>query len=114
MDSEIATLTFVYKANLKMDDQYRIENPLGFQVTDYRVDADASVAPPEAVPGALLTAPLAQPGAATSPAPASTSAIPASSVISQPPIPEHEATPSAAAPAAAPATNNISNGVGHR
>lgn len=114
MDSEIATLTFVYKANLKMDDQYRIENPLGFQVTDYRVDADASVAPPEALPGAPLTAPLAQPGEATSPAPASTSAIPASSVISQPPIPEHEATPSAAAPAAAPATNNISNGVGHR
>ncbi|WP_458070025.1 virB8 family protein [Rhodanobacter sp. BL-MT-08] len=113
MDSEIATLTFVYKANLKMDEQYRIENPLGFQVTDYRVDADASVAPPEAVLGAPLVAPLAQPGAATSPAPTSTSAIPPSSVISQPPIPEHEA-PSAAAPAAAPATNNVSNGVSHR
>ena len=119
MDSEIATLIFVYKANLKMDDQYRIENPLGFQVTDYRVDSDASVAPPDAVIGApLTTSSSAQPGTApaaptsAAPAPAST-VIPQSNVIAQPPIPEHEA-PNAAAPAAAPATNNIAKGVGHR
>src|SRR3546814_21137107 len=37
---------FAYKNNLKMDDRYRIENPLGFQVTGYRVDNDYSPASP--------------------------------------------------------------------
>jgi type IV secretion system protein VirB8 len=123
MDSKIATLTFVYKADLKMNDQYRIENPLGFQVTDYRVDNDSSMAPPGEVPGAPVTpvaAPVAAPSAAvpvqTSSAPAATAGAPASvqpSLPSQPPIPEHEA-PAAAAPAPVPATNNTAHGVGHR
>ena len=114
MDSQIATLTFVYKTNLKMDDQYRIENPLGFQVTDYRVDNDASVAPPDAVLGAPVTSPSsAQPnGLQTVP----TSTVPAGAstvMISQPPIPEHEAA-GATSSATAPAPNNIAHGVGHR
>src|SRR3546814_2819944 len=37
---------FAYKNNLKMDDRYRIENPLGLQVTGYRVDNDYSTASP--------------------------------------------------------------------
>ncbi|MET0892638.1 MAG: type IV secretion system protein [Pseudoxanthomonas sp.] len=40
LDSNIATIEFTYKPNLKMDEKYRIENPLGFQVTSYRVDRD--------------------------------------------------------------------------
>ena len=39
-------MMFTYKNNLKMDDRYRIENPLGFQVTGYRVDNDYSTALP--------------------------------------------------------------------
>jgi len=47
LDAKIATLAFTYKANLKMEEQQRIENPLGFQVTDYRVDTDFASPPPE-------------------------------------------------------------------
>ena len=43
IDSNIATLTFEYKDNLKMSEKYRIINPLGFQVTSYRVDPDTTV-----------------------------------------------------------------------
>lgn len=46
LDNKIATLEFVYKANLQMDEQSRIANPLGFWVTDYRVDNDYASAPP--------------------------------------------------------------------
>ena len=45
LDSRIATLEFAYKANLGMDEKDRIENPLGFQVTSYRVDNDYASAP---------------------------------------------------------------------
>ena len=45
LDSKIATLEFEYKANLKMDEKDRVENPLGFQVTSYRVDNDYAPAP---------------------------------------------------------------------
>jgi type IV secretion system protein VirB8 len=47
LDSKIATLEFTYKPNLKMEEQYRIENPLGFQVSSYRVDNDYASAPPQ-------------------------------------------------------------------
>jgi len=46
LDSKIATLEFAYKPNLKMDEEKRIENPLGFQVTSYRVDSDYAASPP--------------------------------------------------------------------
>lgn len=49
LDSKIATMEFTYKANLKMDDASRIENPLGFQVVNYRVDNDYATAPPEEI-----------------------------------------------------------------
>lgn len=110
MDSEIATLTFVYKTNLKMDEQYRIENPLGFQVNDYRVDSDTSLAAPAEVLGAPLTTssttqPDAQPPLDPTNA-GSAAVVPVAgqpSLPLRPPMPEHEApvaTPSAAAPAA--------------
>ena len=46
LDSKIATIEFTYKSNLKMDEKYRHENPLGFQVTSYRVDSDYAATPP--------------------------------------------------------------------
>ena len=46
LDSKIASLEFSYNANLKMDEQNRILNPLGFQVTSYRVDSDYAASPP--------------------------------------------------------------------
>lgn len=59
LDSKIATLEFTYKDNLAMDEKYRIQNPLGFQVTSYRVDTDFAAAPPiepEMVPPAAMAA----------------------------------------------------------
>lgn len=52
LDSKIATMEFTYKANLEMDDRNRIENPLGFWVTSYRVDNDYATSAPAEVPGA--------------------------------------------------------------
>jgi type IV secretion system protein VirB8 len=125
LDSKLATMEFVYKTNLKMDDQNRIENPLGFQVTSYRVDADYDATPPGEIAGASLpsadaagagqTAPNAQTPQAPS---ASADALPPASaelpptIPPQPPIPEHE-NPQAAG-AAVPAPRNTANGVGHR
>lgn len=58
LDNRIATLEFTYNKNLKMDEKHRIENPLGFHVTSYRVDSDFASTPPPAVP-----APQAMPAA---------------------------------------------------
>ncbi|AND70702.1 hypothetical protein ATSB10_32480 [Dyella thiooxydans] len=69
MDNKIATLEFTYKPNLEMDDQSRIENPLGFWVTSYRVDNDyASAPPPEvaAAPAPTVVEPAAPSAAAPS------------------------------------------------
>lgn len=45
LDSRIATLGFTYNLGLRMEEPDRIENPLGFQVTSYRVDADYAPLP---------------------------------------------------------------------
>jgi len=118
MDSKIATMTFVYKANLTMDDQYRVENPLGFQVNDYRVDNDASTAVAENVLSAANNPASSRSAAApqTSLLPATAASNPGTvqpSLPSQPPIPEYQA-PTAPTPTTVPATNNPANGVGHR
>lgn len=39
-ESYIAYLAYEYKPNLAMQEQYRVENPLGFRVTSYRVDPE--------------------------------------------------------------------------
>ncbi|MBU6246278.1 MAG: type IV secretion system protein [Xanthomonadaceae bacterium] len=73
MENKIATLEFTYKPNLEMDDQSRIENPLGFWVTSYRVDNDyASAPPPEVAAGPVPTVvePQAAPVASQSTPPA--------------------------------------------
>ena len=38
LSSHVATLRYEYKTNLKMSDNLRLRNPLGFQVTAFRVD----------------------------------------------------------------------------
>ena len=62
LDGKIATIEFSYKPNLKMDEERRIENPLGFQVTSYRVDTDYAGAPSmaSAMDGILELDPVAQ------------------------------------------------------
>jgi type IV secretion system protein VirB8 len=118
LDSKIATLEFVYMPDLRMDDQYRIQNPLGFQVTDYRVDNDYESPAPVAVQGAPIAG-NTQPAAATNPntgqpANASTAIMPQTmqtGLPSQPPIPGREAQ-QAPVPNV-PVSNNTANGVGH-
>lgn len=101
LDSKIATMEFVYKTNLLMDDQSRVENPLGFQVTTYRVDNDYATS----VPGEVM-----QPGA-TAPA----AAQPAATGAAAPGVPgvdpdDMPNTPQAGAPAGAPVQETLQNG----
>lgn len=105
LDSKIATLAFTYKPDLQMNEQYRVENPLGFQVTDYRVDDDYDTRPPAATPSEV------QP--ATQPIPAADNATP---------IPADSAPAAAVSapgtasqpPAISPAANRALQGVGAR
>lgn len=92
LDSKIATLQFVYKPNLKMDEQDRVENPLGFQVTDYRVDNDYATPPPPEVPASA---------ASTADAAGNQQAAEPSASVSDP-TQAAAATPSAASGAAMP------------
>lgn len=64
LDSRIATLGFTYNLALKMDEPDRLENPLGFQVTSYRVDNDYAPLPPVESDAPI---PAADPGAAMPP-----------------------------------------------
>ncbi len=94
IDSKIATLSYTYRPELQMDDQSRIENPLGFQVMEYRVDNDYASPPPPESQGDASQA--AQPAAGVPPAqPATSATAPAAGqVISvpQPPNLDSNAT----------------------
>lgn len=68
LDSKIATMEFTYKANLAMDDRNRIENPLGFWVTAYRVDNDYATPAPAEIPVANAQAVKPAAGPVTPPA----------------------------------------------
>lgn len=46
MDGKIATLQFAYDPDLRLDERDRLLNPLGFRVSDYRVDNDYGLPPP--------------------------------------------------------------------
>jgi type IV secretion system protein VirB8 len=74
LDNKIATIAFTYKQNLEMDDQSRVDNPLGFWVTSYRVDDDYATAPPPEV--SVVPPAMTQPAPAMAPAPAPASAAP--------------------------------------
>lgn len=101
LDSKIATLEFTYKANLKMDDASRIENPLGFQVTSYRVDNDYATAPPEEINSAAPASADAQPQDANAAAPGQAVAGAPDNGTAQPFAPAGAAQPQFA-PAGAP------------
>lgn len=78
LDSKIATIEFTYKQNLEMDDQNRIENPLGFWVTNYRVDDDYVTAPPAEMPESPVATQAATPTAMAPASAATNAAMPAS------------------------------------
>lgn len=61
LDNQIVALRFVYRSDLALSEQDRILNPLGFQVTGYRVDSDFSrgVAADGHVPAGDAAAPAA-------------------------------------------------------
>jgi type IV secretion system protein VirB8 len=122
IDSKIATLEFTYKSNLKMDEKYRIENPLGFQVTSYRVDSDYATAQPAEIQGAPLHTEnddlkngqqSGQPSTgAPTPNEGADGTLQQSNPATPPPIPEHESQQPAGS--TAPASSNSAQGVGHR
>ncbi|QMT44347.1 virB8 family protein [Neisseria dentiae] len=64
LDKQVATMTFAYQPNLKMAEQYRYDNPLGFQVTHYQVDTDIIGKPAEEPAGnfPIVSQPEAQVG----------------------------------------------------
>lgn len=97
LDNKIATLEFVYKPNLVMDDQRRVENPLGFQITSYRVDNDYASTPPDEVfiPGSQASDPSAS---MPEPAIGASTAMPVSPVAPTP----ASTTPSASSNATVP------------
>jgi type IV secretion system protein VirB8 len=107
LDSKIVTMAFTYKSNLTMDEQQRIENPLGFQVTDYRVDTDYASSPPEEV--------LSNPAPAESmPAVPAAALPPAQAAIPTTPSPPGFGVPGAPAPAAPVAPTGANQGTRRR
>ncbi|MCD9030023.1 type IV secretion system protein [Luteimonas sp. BDR2-5] len=62
LDNKIATMEFTYNQDLRLNDEDRLLNPLGFRVTNYRVDNDfASAAASPSVAALAPSAPQAQP-----------------------------------------------------
>lgn len=116
LDSKIATLEFSYKSNLKMDEKDRIENPLGFQVTSYRVDNDYAASPPVQTVFPQVPVPATQETAV------SDAELPGSAPPSGTLLPETDgAAPAPAAPlegtttpVTAPAPANSANGASNR
>ena len=99
LDSKIATMEFTYSPDLRLNEEDRLLNPLGFRVTNYRVDDDfASAALPErefpappssadmapAVPSAVASADGA---VATAPGPAQVSS---ENDVSRAPLPAEQ------------------------
>jgi type IV secretion system protein VirB8 len=109
MDSKIATLEFTYKSNLEMDDQSRIQNPLGFWVTSYRVDNDYASAAPGEVQSTTPSATTAQPAAAATTASPPNSMLPPALVS-----PMQEQPTAAGNTSVAPAPRASENGVAHQ
>src|SRR5690606_19106765 len=73
LDSRIATLEFRYDQDLRLGEEDRLLNPLGFRVSNYRVDNDYAPGP---APEPEFPVPVAEPAASTaatlSPLPAAT------------------------------------------
>lgn len=116
MDDKIATIAFTYKTNLEMDDQNRIENPLGFWVTDYRVDNDyASSAPDETTEAGVPAASTQMQQAPAAPAANASSgtALPPAYAVPQAPSAATNSAVGAPVPPPVSAPRESANGVGH-
>ncbi len=61
LDNKIATMEFSYEPNLRLSDEDRLLNPLGFRVLNYRVDNDFAPTPGAPPPVQSGQAPLAAP-----------------------------------------------------
>lgn len=111
LDNKIATLEFTYKTNLEMDDQNRIENPLGFWVTGYRVDNDYASSAPDEI-SAVVANPNAQAVPYAERPTTEPAAAPALPTIQVQPGGSQSATPSTSTPQQQAALNSA-NGVAH-
>lgn len=56
LDTRLATMKIGYDPHLQMNEDGRIENPLGFRVHSYRVDPEAISAAPASVPATAIQA----------------------------------------------------------
>ncbi|WP_045727757.1 type IV secretion system protein [Xanthomonas sp. GPE 39] len=80
LDNKFAILGFRYNNNLVMDEDLRVQNPLGFQVTDYRVDNDYSAMP--VPPSPSVQSPMVSAVQSHPPGPmAAQSSMPAGNVV---------------------------------
>lgn len=89
LDTRIANLRYNYNKNLALDEKQRFDNPLGFQVTSYRVDTElvsmplqpAAVLPGTGVPevseaAGVIVQPSAVPAQPPTPANAQVQSVP--------------------------------------
>jgi type IV secretion system protein VirB8 len=101
MDSKVATMEFKYDPELKLNEQKRVLNPLGFQVVAYRTDTDfASPPPPELE---VVEMPSSQP---TSAMPQGVAVPQAIDATGNPLPPQQVPTPGAPQTIPAPQPNN--------
>jgi type IV secretion system protein VirB8 len=68
MDGKIATLEFAYDPALRLDERDRLLNPLGFRVSEYRVDNDYGQPPADEPAFPDMSPEVAAPGPAPRPA----------------------------------------------
>jgi type IV secretion system protein VirB8 len=96
LDNKLATLTFKYNDHLRLDDNQRVVNPLGFQVLSYKVDNDYVASPRAVVNDAEAEAAVA--GAS------------ASQAAGQVPFPGSQAAPASSVPATDGTSSRSGNG----
>ncbi len=114
LDSNIATIEFTYKPNLKMDEKYRVENPLGFQVTSYRVDRDYDDGGFTASPPPETQLPAMQPAAGSAPPAAGDGGLPVEGADMADPASWTGDPAPPPAPGNAPPNNNNGNGTSNQ
>ena len=119
LDTRIANIRYNYNKDLALTEDQRIENPLGFQVTSYRVDTEMTTSP--VLPSGAMVGPAAgQPAAAPAAAvqqPGQPAPVPGQEGAAQQAPASATPTPSdpRVAPAAPAATQpNNANGVPNR
>jgi type IV secretion system protein VirB8 len=94
MDSRIATMEFTYNPELRLSEEDRLLNPLGFRVVNYRVDDDFAAA---SVPDREFPAPTAAPPPA--PPVAAPAADPATAIDGAAAVPNENDVPTLPQPA---------------